>query len=267
MSASVWFILVVSVMLVYFAVAKQTGFKILTQGAIPSWVQKLFTATPDGDTEVWGYIKKWWDDIDKPASPGKQIVTIIAALLLAYIEFSIHGKVWIALITILIAAVIAPPKGLLTRAFLVFDLVVIILASFFPGAQMIRGTSFDIADTWFKQRAVEMENFAKDYKSGKAELFAFSKNKKEPATATKTAHVTATAEDYTWVRIPPQSTLEKFACPSGVIMAVVHQGDPAGQTYDCDTDTVALNVNGVIDLMLGFKSKTSMPISFQLSIR
>lgn len=224
--------------------------------------------------EAWRIIKdEWWAKIDAPASHGKRFVVITLAVSIAYLEFHIAGSVWFALVFLLIMAVIRPPKDKITLGFLVFDLMVVILAAFFPGAKLIRTEAYKTADITLSKTAEKMAGFNKDYREGKAGLFS-----SPPTTGhvtrsnSKTAHVEAFPgnpnddNSYTWVeKIPDHSTVSEFTCPGGVYMKVIHKMNPGGRVYDCDGYEYPV-WNGMINLEIGFVSKTNEIVRFPISI-
>lgn len=148
--------------------ARETGFSLLANADGKSrlgGLKNLFTRSGSDGKED-GLIKTWWNNLDKESSPGKQFVTLVMALLFAYIEFSIRGSVWSALFLILFAAIIVPPKSKITKAFVYLDLVIITTAAFFPGAAEMRKASYSIADVWTRQKGAEMRKYADRLEKG-----------------------------------------------------------------------------------------------------
>lgn len=160
-----WISVVLAISLVYLAIAKQTGFSMLsTADGTPRF------AVPKGLNGILkpGTISKWWDNLDKESSPGKQFVTLVAALLLAYAEFRMNGTVWAALVLILVAAIISPPKSAITKAFVYLDLIIIAAAAFLPGAAEMRTTSYEIAKIWTSNKSKDLSQYAANLKNGTA---------------------------------------------------------------------------------------------------
>ncbi len=78
----------------------------------------------------------------------------------------------------------------------------------------------------------------------------------EAKIVSRTAELIATQYDFMWARVPDSATFDNFDCPPGTLMKVVHKGNPGGRTYDCDLkESIALGY-GLLDLKLGFKSKS-----------
>ncbi len=87
-----------------------------------------------------------------------------------------------------------------------------------------------------------------------------------PQFVKRTAELTATQHDFTWVRIPDLARLHNFGCPSGTLMAVVHKGNPNGHTYDCDQNVPIALGDGLLDFNIGFRSKKAEAIHVTVKV-
>lgn len=256
MNIFTWVALFVASIIVYLAVARQTGFKLMTSSnGVPRFGSLSGVLTMG---KLGPGIANWWKNIDRESSPGQRFFLLCVVVLVAYIEFHMgtkvdpvtniktYGHVWFALGILLVAAMYSPPKEWYTKAFLVFDLIVIILASFFPAVAEMRTTSADIANTWFTKKATAMKQYADDYKNDR--LQGSSPGSTSPASSAKTDQQNGATSIV--VEVPTDSSvvttaplgyrLSSMECPTENVVEIV---EPASKTVlrqiDC-ADTIRL---------------------------
>lgn len=257
-----WLIILVSCFMFYFAIAKQTGFKVFTDSSgksrfgVPNWIMCCFA-----EGRATKAFLGWWENLDKPESPGKQFVVFTFALLVGYVEFRIHEAVWVGLLIILIAAVAAPPKGKLVRWFMYVDFLLLILAAFFPAAKEMRGLSYDITAEVFQRGANGMKGSLADLKAGKPLFGESVPTPTPPAVRTVTAN-TGGSKSYGTVReyyvtpvlcsslsdeckatvetmpIPTQGRFDVPTCGRAIAF-IRHDNDKGGTFYACNNIELA----------------------------
>lgn len=219
----------------------------------------------DNKFKIPQFAKDWWKNIDKESSPGQRFVLLVVALLVAYIEFSIRGSVWVSLIMLLIAAIIKPPKSKVTLAFVWLDLIVLITAAFLPGFATMRHTSYEIAKTWSLKQSEKMDKYHKELEAGNPSPSQASQQ--PPATyqpETRKIEVLVTEDEYTEVKIP-SGVQFSIDCPDDGLAKVFHRDAQQGISYDCAQGPIEVGEN-LHNFRIGFSAKTEVPVKVVVRI-
>jgi hypothetical protein len=209
-----------------------------------------------------GWVNKWWSGLDSESSPGQRFVLLCFALLLGYAEFSFWGSVWVALIVLLIAAIIKPPKGWFTKAFVVLDLVLLIAAAFLPGFAEMRHTSYEISKTWSSKAATKMADYEKELKSAKPTTQP-SQQAQVPTASNglPPVHLVVQPGQTEEVSRPFGHYLAGVSCTSEVVMEVTDANTGALiQQQDCDATVRNGNLPLNIKLAFCIKGEDGEPV-------
>lgn len=260
MSTMLWLILIVAFVIAFSAIANANGFNVLTTPDGKSrfaFLEGLFKSSKPDDKRT--LTEKWLDNLDSESSPGLQFVVFVIALLLAYTEFHITGTVWAALIFLLVAAVIKPPKSKITKGFMYFDLGVIILAAFFTGFAGMRHQSFEIVNAWASNGNEAMAQYAKSLKDKTPSVSQTTQNQPSVATAMyhppqpRTFHQELHAEPhgpFQTVETPAEQTGRiSWSCPRGCIVEIQHEGDLLCSSSNAEVGGVYQNVPCKVDII------------------
>lgn len=225
------------------------------------------------DKKVPDFVTKWWGELN----PGQRKfvwLTFILLVATAGMFSSLNGWTVLHIVEalVIIGLFVSPPKKADTANSLTIAAIFLVtFASLLPGIQSFATAKWAMLEMWtnetgwqtiMKAKAYEQEDIAFDSKSEtKTQLITRAPQLYQPET--RVVEVIATNEGFKEVQIPKMA---RFAwdCPSGGLVAVVHDGVPQGIIYDCDHDVeVGENLH---HLRLGFSSKTGTPVRVTVRI-